>query len=111
MTRATHIAQRTALSAAICLPLAAAAQPDECLGYELKSPDQSLTLMAPTHTWTLFNLGPGRILIRSSTGETLPGPAPSSDPRPLPFRGVTGTSYELALDGPGLSIVYICPDA
>ena len=97
------------LSLASCLASSLAAQPQECLGHDLNDPGQRLPLLSPTHTWTLYNLGPGRVVIRASTGQTLPGPAPESDPSPTRFRGETGTSYTLSLEAPGLTIVYICP--
>ncbi|MBW4981962.1 hypothetical protein KZZ07_05335 [Mameliella sp. CS4] len=96
------------LTLALPGPLAAQ-EPGECIGHDLKSPDQRIPLLAPTHTWTLYNLGPGQVVIHASTGQSLPGPAPSSEPQPTAFRGEVGTSYTLSLDGPGLTIVYICP--
>ncbi|WP_417210799.1 hypothetical protein [Antarctobacter sp.] len=103
----------TALVATLALPMALpaplAAQPEECLGHDLNDPAQSIPMNAPTHTWTLYNLGPGEVVIHASTGDNIPGPAPSSDPKPAPFRGEVGTSYAIALAGPGLTIVYICP--
>lgn len=106
--RCSGLAAALAFSLATFLAPSLAAQPQECLGHDLNDPAQRLPLLSPTHTWTLYNLGPGRIVIRASTGQTLPGPAPDSDPSPTDFRGQTGTSYALSLDGPGLTIVYIC---
>ncbi|MBV7394143.1 hypothetical protein [Mameliella sediminis] len=98
---------------AICLaalPAALVAQePGECIGHDLNSPQQGIALLSPTHTWTLYNLGPGQVQIRASNGATLPGPAPSSEPSPVPFQGEVGVSYELSLAAPGLTIVYVCP--
>ncbi|SMX49245.1 hypothetical protein [Maliponia aquimaris] len=88
----------------------AAQQGEECLGYDLTHPDRSIPMDPATDAWSLYNLGPGRVVIRSSTGETLPGPAPSSQPRPTAFQGDTDKSYAITLEGPGLAIVYICPE-
>ncbi|MGP6088265.1 hypothetical protein [Antarctobacter jejuensis] len=90
------------------VPLAAQ-EGAECIGYDLKDPGERIQMLAPTHTWTLYNLGPGEVIIRTSTGDHIPGPTPSSAPTPTRFRGQTGTSYSLSLDGPGLTIIYICP--
>ncbi len=105
MTRASRLALLS-----LILPAQLAAQDSaECIGYDLKDPGERIQMLAPTHTWTLYNLGPGAIIIRASTGDDIPGPRPSSEPVPTEFRGQTGTSYTLSLDGPGLTIVYICP--
>lgn len=94
----------------LALPAPLAAQDDaECIGYDLKDPGERVQMMAPTHTWTLYNLGPGRVSIHASSGQTHPGPLPSSEPAPSTFMGVVGTSYSLSLEAPGLTIVYICP--
>lgn len=92
------------------VPAALFAQADEeCIGYDLKDPEERIQMLAPAHTWTLYNLGPGEVMIRTSTGEDISGPPPSSEPVPTEFRGQTGTSYSLSLNGPGLTIIYICP--
>lgn len=105
--KCTALVSTSALVSAFAAPLAA--QPQECLGHDLNDPALSIPMNAPSHTWTLYNLGPGAVVIRTSTGQVLPGPAPSSEPKPAPFSGETGTSYAIALAGPGLTIVYICP--
>lgn len=107
--KSTALVSTSALAVGLTLATPLAAQPQECLGHDLNDPALTIPMNAPTHTWTLYNLGPGNIVIRTSTGQILPGPAPSSAPRATPFRGETGTSYAIALAGPGLTIVYICP--
>lgn len=100
----------TLLAAALVLPIQLAAQDGECLGYDLKDPEQRIPMAGESAEWTLYNLGPGTVAIHADSGAVHPGPRPSSDPEPSRFTGEAGRVYSVGLAKPGLAIVYICPE-
>lgn len=102
--------RNTLLAAALALPTPLAAQDGDCLGYDLSDPEQRVPMDGETTEWTLYNLGPGTVTIHADTGDSHPGPRPSSDPAPSRFTGEAGRAYALGLAKPGLAIVYICPE-